>query len=428
MIKRHLFLIVCIGLLFGCAGSISGSHIIGAGKSMQKIDPNQLNTGNEIYRLAARDVLLIQIDTLENTEENHKIDRGNQLRVGFTQNQNSDYKIAPGDQLSLEFPDEVDAVFDVLVNPDGSVTLPKVGKILKISGMTLSQLSKVSVKQYNNLYLSPKLSWAITRTFNEQLTRMSGDFSVGSEGKIVIPELGDISAIGKTAKEVADTLTAQAQSKFKNDIHASVSVARINAREQVDVRLTPSGLLMYTNLSNLPTRISDEGEVFIPHLGTLPAQGKTVFELKQDILKMAQPLYQNPITVNVSVQEFADYNVFIGGEVRQPGRYPYSQKLSLLKLIAQAGWGNENADLGNVLLLRADKDNHYTIYRTNLDEIFDGAGSSAQDFRVTPQDLVIVPPTGIAKTNRIIAQYVRGVLPFSTSVSYTINNTSSQAR
>lgn len=427
--KKYVSLMVIIGLvLSGCASPLPGSHVIGPGKSKRKIDPKQLQPSDAIYHLASRDVLLIQVNELIASNESHKIDRGNQIRVAFTQQQSSLYKIVPGDQLSLEFPDETETLFNVLVSPDGNITLPKLGKTLKVTGMTLAQLNRASVGYYKNLFLTPNVSWALTRTFNEQLPRMSGDYSVGEDGAVVIPELGDVRVLGSTAKEVASVLTTKAQEKFNNQIRASVSVTRVNVREQVDTRLTPSGLLMYSNLTNLPSRISDDGEVYIPHIGSVKAEGKTVTELRQEILGLAQPLYQNPVVVNVAIQEFADYNVFIGGEVKIPGRYPYSKKLSLLKLIAQAGWGNEFADMGNVLLVRADQNDHYTIYRTNLDEIFDGSGSSDQDFRLTPQDLVIVPPTNIAKTNRMISQYVKGVLPFSPNVSYNINTSPSQIR
>jgi protein involved in polysaccharide export with SLBB domain len=426
--KKYLVLLAIAAIsISGCATNVPGSHIIGPGKTKRKIDPKQLQqTTDAVYHLATRDVLLIQLNELIVSGDVQKIDRGNQIRVAFTQNQNNFYKIVAGDQLSLEFPDESDAIFTVLVSPDGYVTLPKLSKTLKVTGMTLSQLTKTSLSQYKNLFLAPNLSWALTRTFNDQLPRMSGDFSVGTDGAIVVPELGEVSVLGKSAKEVADVLTSKVQERFNNQVRASVSVTRVNAREQVDTRLTPSGLLMYSNLSNLPSRISDDGDVYIPHIGSIKAEGKTVLELKQEILSLAQPLYQNPIVVNVSIQDYADYNVFIGGEVKIPGRYTYSKKLSLLKLIAQAGWGNEFADMGNVLLVRADQNDNYTIYRTNLEEIFDGGGSSDQDFRLTPQDLVIVPPTNIAKTNRMITQYVRGILPFNPSVSYNINTSPSQ--
>lgn len=414
--------ILLSALLSACATPMSGSHLMQAGKPIQKIDPNTLNTGVEAYRLSVKDVLLIKIEAQEIASNTYKIEKGNQLRVAFAMSQQANYKISPNDELNLEFPDEVEGLYTVLVSPDGYVTLPRVGKSMKVTGLSLNQLSAKSISAYKNLYISPKLSWSLTRTFNEQLTRMSGEYFVGSEGNIVIAELGQFYVLGKSGEDVLKELSEKASSKFNNPISASVSVAKVNQREQVDNRLTPNGLQISYNPSNIPSRIADDGTVYISEVGEILAQGKTIAELKEDILKKVQPNYQNPIMVSISMQEYADYTVFIGGEVRQPGRYPYAQKLSMLKLIALAGWGNENADFGNVLLLRGGKDNSYLIYKTNLDEIIDGKAPGAQDLKITPQDLIIVPPTGIARANRFITQYVRGILPFGTTVVYSINS------
>ena len=420
---RLLIGVLTASFLGGCASVISGSHLMQAGKPMQKIDPNQLASSYVEYKLSPRDNVLIQIQPFEAVGQQYKLEKANQIRISFTQADSvkNSYKLEPGDGLSLDFSDELEASYELTVSPDGNVTLPRVGKNVHVAGKTLSQLNKISVKEYQKLFIAPKLSWAINRGFTEQVLRLNGEYSVGADGDIVVSDLGRVSVLGKTAKEVESMLTELAAKRFNNEVVANVSIAKVNAREQVDNRLTPSGLQMYLNPNNLPTRINEDGTIFVPDLGDILAQGKTVLELKQEIKSKIQPNYQNPVTVNVYVQDYADYNVFIGGEVRQPGRYPHAQKLSLLKLISQAGWVNENADLGNVLLLRPGKESEYVIYRTNLDEVMEAKGPSAQDFKVSPQDLIIVPPTGIAKANRFVTQYIKGILPFGTSVSYNYN-------
>jgi hypothetical protein len=98
--------------------------------------------------------------------------------------------------------------------------------------------------------------------------------------------------------------------------------------------------------------------------------------------------------------------------------------MSLLKLIAFAGWGTEFADMANVVLIRSVGDNDYVIYRTNLTEVIEAKGPASQDFKITPQDLVVVLPTDVAKANRYVSQYIKGILPFGANVSYNINSRS----
>jgi len=393
------------------------------GAPLQKVDPQKVNVGAGVYKLSPRDQLLIQVQSLDATGVAHKLEKGNQVKIVFTQAESSsaEYKLVAGDQLSLEFPDEIEGSYQVLVSPDGRISLPRLGKSVFAAGLTLQELNKLSTKEYKNMFLKPKLVWAITSAFSEKMTRLSADYYVGTGGNIAIPELGSFSVLGKTEQQLEKMLIDAATQKFKNNVLVHASIYDVNVRDQVDNRITLSGVKMFINADNRPARIGDDGLIYVPDLGDIEAQGKTLAELKEEITKKMQVSYQNPIKVNVSILEYADQNIFIGGEVRQPGRYPYSNKLSLLKLIALAGWSNENADMENVLLLRANNENGYTVYSTNLAEVLDGKGSSAQDFKISPQDLIIVPPTEIVKTNRLVTQYVRNLLPFGTNVSYNIN-------
>ncbi len=423
---RCLLLFVVSGLI-GCT-SMSGSHLVQAGKPMQKIDPENINMTADMYRITAKDQLMIQVEGAKDVSTVHKLDRGNQIKIALTHQEeaNTAYKLVPGDELSLEFPDEVEGSYLVQVNPDGRIALPRLGKSMIASGLTLADLSSISSKEYKNMFIKPKLAWAVTRGFSERLTGYSGDFYVGTEGNVAVPGLGSFYALGKTEKELERMVSEFATQKFRNRVVANVSIYDVNIREQVDNRITLNGVKMFANTDGRPSRVADDGTIFVPDLGDVEAQGKTLNEFKSDIKQKLQAKYQNPIRVNVSVVEYADYNIYIGGEVRVPGRYAYTNKLSLLKLIAQAGWSNENADMDNVLLLRPSDENGYTIYATNLNEVIEGKGPSAQDFKINPQDLIIVPPTGIAKTNRMVTQYVKNFLPFGMNVSYNINRIGSQ--
>lgn len=393
---------------------------------MQKIDPSQLSAHPDVHRLAPKDLLLIQVNPLYDETTPRRIERGNQLHVAITHLRGNQeiYKLVPGDALNLQLTDDVESNYEVLVNPDGKITLPKIGKMLNAAGLTLAALDKLTAREYASLYLAPKLSWSVSRSFAEQISRLSGDYSVGSDGDIVIPSIGKVFVLGKSGEEVGKRLTEIVSLYYNNTVSADVSVAEVNTREQFDTRLTPNGQQMYVNQNALPSRISEDGTVYVPYLGDIQAEGKTILELKEEILARIKPKYQNPVSVNVTMQEGALDYVFIGGEVRQPGRYPYTGRLSMIKLITMAGWGNEFGDLGNVLLLRATGKNEYAVYRTNLMEVMDGAGPGAQDFKITPQDIIIVPPTTIAKANRYITQYIRGILPFGTNVTYNITRAS----
>ncbi len=416
-----LFTLVCLA---GCATkSLPGSYLVQAGQPLKKIDPAEVNRANPVYQIHPRDLLLIQVQMAKQANVSPKLDKGNQLRIGFAAEESPKavYHFVPGDSLALTFPDEVEGNYEVTISPDGHLSLPRTGKSFVASGMTMAQLYQASIKAYRGIFLKPKLSWTLLKPFNARLSDMSGDYYVGANGNLVVQGLGRFNVLGLSEKAVTEKLSKAATAKFKNKVNAHVSMYESVVKNVVDKRLDLSGVEMYTNVESRPSRVSDDGNLFIQTLGNLKAQGKTLKDLREEIKAALAPRYQNPINVNVSVQEYAENNIFIGGEVGRPGRYPYSHQLSLLKMIAYAGWTNTSGDLTNVLLLRANDQDGYTIYRTNLDEVIEGKASSAQDFKLSPQDLVIVPPTDIAKKGRFVAQYIRNILPFGTNVSYNIN-------
>ncbi len=421
---RNLLMMACAMLLLAaCAKPLPGSYLVQPGKPLKKIDPYKVNKLNPVYQVHPRDLLVVQVEVAKGAESTPKFDKGNQLRIGFTVNEDSanTYHLVPGDVLGLTFPDEVEGNYEVTISPDGRLSLPKTGKSLIASGLSIPQLYKASTKAYRGIFLKPKLSWTLIRPFNDRLAKMSGDYYVGANGNLVVTGLGRFNVLGLSESALTDKLTKAATAKFKNKVSAHVSLFAAVVKNTVDTRTDISGVDMYTNVDSRPVRVGDDGNLFIPTIGNINAQGKTLQALRTQIKSVLAPRYQNPINVNVAVQEYAENNIFIGGEVGRPGRYPYTNQLSLLKLIAYAGWSNNAGDMSNVLLLRANAKNGYTIYRTNLDEVIAGTATSAQDFILSPQDLIIVPPTDIAKRGRFVAQYIRNILPFGTNVSYNIN-------
>lgn len=421
---RHLislFILLCVS---ACATKpLPGSYLVQAGQPLKKIDPAEVSRTNPVYQIHPRDLLLIQVQMAKEADVSPKFDKGNQLHIGFIADEHttSEYHLVAGDTLALTFPDEVEGSYEVTISPDGRLSLPRTGKSIVASGLTMAALYEQSTKAYRGIFLKPKLSWSLLRPFNARLSDLSGDYFVGANGNLVVQGLGRFNVLGMSEKALTEKLSKAATAKFKNKVDAHVSMAESISKNVVDQRLDVSGVQMYTNVESRPSRVGDDGNLFIPTLGNLKAEGKTLKDLREEISTALAPRYQNPIHVNVTVQDYAENNIFIGGEVGRPGRYPYSNQLSLLKMIAYAGWTNTSGDLTNVLLLRANAKDGYTIYRTNLDEVIEGKASSAQDFRLSPQDLVIVPPTDIAKKGRFVAQYIRNILPFGTNVSYNIN-------
>jgi polysaccharide export outer membrane protein len=107
-----------------------------------------------------------------------------------------------------------------------------------------------------------------------------------------------------------------------------------------------------TQLTGLFT-VNDRGNISVPLLGDVPAKGKTTDQLA---LTISTELEQRKILNSPSVSvEIAKYRpVFILGEVKTPGQYPYEPGMTALTLVAIAGGFTYRAQTGYVSVLRKE--------------------------------------------------------------------------
>lgn len=82
-------------------------------------------------------------------------------------------------------------------------------------------------------------------------------------------------------------------------------------------------------------QVNPEGDVALPLIGEVKAIGLTTAELGTSVRsKLADGYLVNP-RVSVEIVSYRPY--FVLGEIRTPGRYPYSSDLTVLSAIASAG-------------------------------------------------------------------------------------------
>ncbi|MFV8818160.1 polysaccharide biosynthesis/export family protein [Haliea sp. E17] len=99
-------------------------------------------------------------------------------------------------------------------------------------------------------------------------------------------------------------------------------------------------------------RLNDSGMVNYPLLGEVLVAGLTVNELEQRITGGLLDGYLVNPDVTVSIEEYRP--IFIHGEVKQPGGFPYQPGLTVQKAVALAGGFTERAQRKNFKLQRSD--------------------------------------------------------------------------
>jgi polysaccharide export outer membrane protein len=129
--------------------------------------------------------------------------------------------------------------------------------------------------------------------------------------------------------------------------------------------------------------IDEKGELKLPLLDPMHAEGLTMSELERRIEKtyVDQKVYRY-VSANVLVPS---RSYFVRGEIRQPGRYPLLGGVTLLQAIAAAGGYTEFANGRKVQVVRGST--------TQTVDAKDFEKNPEKDIELQNGDVVIVPRT-----------------------------------
>lgn len=84
-------------------------------------------------------------------------------------------------------------------------------------------------------------------------------------------------------------------------------------------------------------RISEQGRVNVPFIGTIMAKGLTLPELEKAIqIPLERDYFASP-RVNLQVKEYHSISFFISGAVKTPGKYEMTSETAFMELLARAG-------------------------------------------------------------------------------------------
>ena len=150
---------------------------------------------------------------------------------------------------------------------------------------------------------------------------------------------------------------------------AEVSAYRLSVGDRIKVNV-----LGQADLS-VELRVSDTGEIIYPLLGAVEVVGLTREQTEALLYDRLKPDYLVEPVLSVTILSYRQ--IFLQGEVKQTGPYPYTPGLSLRRAILDAG--------GFTDLANEDK-----IYVVNE---FDPQGEETrvdQNYRMKPGDIVAV--------------------------------------
>ncbi|WLH10973.1 polysaccharide biosynthesis/export family protein [Pseudomonas hefeiensis] len=261
------------------------------------------------------------------------------------------YRVQPGDQVALNFTAASQLNGAQQVMPDGSIELPGANTSVKIAGLTTDE-ARLEVQR------------AYDRKMLFQPNR--------------------------------NQLTVQVTSPLSNET-------------KLRNTLTHPGTGMSREIT-----VGRDGYASFPEIGAVPLQGMTVNQL-ETFLNERYAQLPGRMTVDVLLKSTAGNEIYVLGEVAQPGSYPIRRPISVLEALTLARGTNIKARLDSVVIMRRNGNQvearHYDVEKAL-------SGDASQIAYLQPEDMLFVPKTGLAKAGEMARQLADVVLFQGMGVSF----------
>jgi polysaccharide export outer membrane protein len=290
-------------------------------------------------------------------------------------------------QYRLRVDDQIEFVFRVTGQPSPAPYRINVGDTLRVDSLTDETLARTVIVQ--------------------------------RDGTVTLSRVGRVPAAGRSLAELGDDLQERYRQFIQNPA-ITVSPESANTtleelRATVDSRFGSGG-------QSRTTRVTPEGTVQLPAIGSVPAHGLTLAELGREInLRYAELV--DGLEVTPILMQRAPRYVYVLGEVRAPGRYTLEGPTTLMQSIALAGGWNVGANTRSVIVFRRDENWQLMATKLSLHKPLYGRDPCPDgELWLRDSDIVLVPKCGILVADEIIelvfTRGVYGVVPFNSSVNF----------
>jgi len=252
---------------------------------------------------------------------------------------------------------------------------------------------------------------------DEALTRgtLEKGLEIQPDGTITLRYIGQVQAAGQTIDQLRATLNRKyAELDLYEDPAIDVTPV-LTGTSAKRIRDAISGTGGFTAQFVVQT-VTPQGEVRLPKLGSIPAHGLTLTDLKREVNLRYQSIVGG-IEVEPSLQSQAPHYVYVLGEVATPGRFNIDQPTTVLGAIALAGGHVPGANLRQVVVFRRGE--NWELLSTLLDlrgAILGRKALPRDEIWLQDGDVVILPSMPIRLFDNFVrlvfTEGIYGIVPF----------------
>jgi len=185
-------------------------------------------------------------------------------------------------------------------------------------------------------------------------------------------------------------------------------------------RLTPGDDLYvrfpYDKDLNDEVVVSPDGTVTLQYINDIKLAGLSLPEAR-DLLDTEFGKVLREPTVSVSVKSYSLQQIYVSGQVNNPGLVRDTVPLTLSRAIAEAGGLKlASAVTSQVLIVRRRPDGSVAYYQVDMSN---GVAGEDVDPILSSYDLVYVPETRIAQLADFVSNNLVRAIPYSFAAQYT---------
>jgi len=240
------------------------------------------------------------------------------------------------------------------------------------------------------------------------------------DGTITLRLLGQIHATGRTVTQLRDTLE-ELYKKYYKVPAITVTPLKVNTkledlRASIDRRAGIGGQSQFV-------RITPEGTIALPALGSVPAQGLSLPELQQEVNDRYRQDIEGMEVIPVLMERAPRY-VYVLGEVNTPGRFELVGPTTALQAISLAGSWRVGANLRQIVVFRRGDDWRLLATMINLEgALFGRQPCPPGEIWIDDSDVIVVPKGKILQAddfiNLVFTRGIYGVFPLTSVINFS---------
>ncbi|MEX2092486.1 MAG: polysaccharide biosynthesis/export family protein, partial [Pirellulales bacterium] len=239
-------------------------------------------------------------------------------------------------------------------------------------------------------------------------TRLDRKLLVQPDGTVTLPLIGEVTAAGKTVNDFRDEVV-KLYGKYQREPQITVTPLTVNVAVQDVLRAVTSKSASSGQTQDV--KVTPEGTIQAAGIGSVYVQGLTLDEVRSELEARYAEAYGPGLAVSPQLTERATSYVFMGGEVKAPGRYTLEGPTTVMQAISMSGGWNNGGNVRQVVVFRRDE--NWCLKATKIDvraPLYGNDPCPTNDVWLRENDLVIVPKTRIlCATDLIELYFTRGV-------------------